>query len=175
LKLQQVFSQITLVNRFFKEQTMTRTLTLLIAAAAAICLGSTAFAVEESDSDRSPKQRHEALFNDLDSNRDGSLTADEVPDEHRRLFERLKRLGDKNSDDKLNKEEFIAGFDEDRPDGPPRGIGDRPDGRRRGDGDRPDGPTGERRRDRASRNPEAGGWRSPRRSTRRGSPRCTPS
>jgi Ca2+-binding EF-hand superfamily protein len=142
-----------------KERTMTRTLTLMIAATAAICFGSTAFAAEEPDSDRSPKQRHEALFNDLDSNRDGSISADEVPDEHRRLFERLKRRGDKNSDDKLNKEEFIAGFEEVRPDGPQRGIGDRPEGRRRGDGDRPDGPPGERRRNREGRGPEAEGDR----------------
>jgi Ca2+-binding EF-hand superfamily protein len=140
---------------FLKEPVMTRALTLLTAAATAICFGSMAYAADEPDSDRSPKQRHEALFNELDSNHDGSITSDEVPEESRRLFERLKRQNDKDGDGKLSKDEFVAGLSEDQPDrsdrprrGPdaPRGDDNRPD-RQRPDARRPDGDRPDARRD----------------------------
>lgn len=50
-----------------------------------------------------------SLFERLDKNKDGQLTADEVSEEHKALFERLLRNADKNSDSKLSKEEFAAG------------------------------------------------------------------
>jgi Ca2+-binding EF-hand superfamily protein len=50
----------------------------------------------------------EELFKQLDKNGDGKLTANEVPDEQRRFFERQVRVGDKNGDGVLTQEEFVA-------------------------------------------------------------------
>ncbi|HTM56745.1 MAG TPA: hypothetical protein VL175_22120 [Pirellulales bacterium] len=50
------------------------------------------------------------LFARLDANKDGQLSADELPAERKRLFERLLRTSDKNSDGKLSAEEFSAGL-----------------------------------------------------------------
>jgi Ca2+-binding EF-hand superfamily protein len=49
----------------------------------------------------------EELFQQLDKNGDGKLTAEEVPEEQRRFFERSVRVGDKNADGVLTKEEFL--------------------------------------------------------------------
>jgi Ca2+-binding EF-hand superfamily protein len=48
------------------------------------------------------------LFTSLDSNKDGYVTKDEVPAERQRLFQRLLRSNDKDSDGKLSRAEFIA-------------------------------------------------------------------
>ena len=72
------------------------------------------------------------LFAQLDVNKDGQISADEVPQEQRRLFERLLRSGDQNKDGKLAADEFakaLAG----RPE-----KGDAREGKRP-EGDRPDG------------------------------------
>ena len=50
----------------------------------------------------------EDLFKRLDKNQDGQISADEIDDERKRLFERLLREGDKNQDGKLSREEFTA-------------------------------------------------------------------
>jgi Ca2+-binding EF-hand superfamily protein len=50
------------------------------------------------------------MFKELDSNKDGQLSGDEVSQEHKRLFERLLRSADKNEDGKLSGEEFSAGL-----------------------------------------------------------------
>lgn len=51
-----------------------------------------------------------AIFADLDTNQDGELTADEVPEDRQRLFERLVRKADGNGDSKLTGDEFAAGL-----------------------------------------------------------------
>lgn len=53
--------------------------------------------------------QEENLFDRLDTNKDGQVAADEVDEERRRLFERLVRVADKNSDGKLSREEFAEG------------------------------------------------------------------
>lgn len=57
------------------------------------------------------------LFKQLDKNGDGKLVADEIPQEHRRLFERVQRAGDKNEDGQLTLEEFEAAHQPDAPAG----------------------------------------------------------
>lgn len=57
------------------------------------------------------------LFKQLDKNSDGKLVADEIPQEHRRLFERVQRAGDKNEDGQLTLEEFDAAHQPDAPSG----------------------------------------------------------
>ncbi len=51
-----------------------------------------------------------AIFADLDTNKDGELTAEEVPADRQRLFERLVRKADSNGDAKLTSDEFAAGL-----------------------------------------------------------------
>lgn len=84
-----------------------------------------AWAADSSDSAAPAASDHAAgdhtagdlgsLFDKLDANHDGQITSDEVPQEHRRLFDRLLRRADKNSDGKLSRDEFMAGMSEDRP------------------------------------------------------------
>jgi Ca2+-binding EF-hand superfamily protein len=49
------------------------------------------------------------VFRRVDSNEDGFVTADEVNDGQRRLFDRLLRTSDKDGDGKLSRDEFVAG------------------------------------------------------------------
>ena len=51
-----------------------------------------------------------ATFAQLDANKDGQLSADEIRAENKRLFERLLRTADKNKDARLSLEEFSAGL-----------------------------------------------------------------
>src|ERR1700676_1053437 len=51
-----------------------------------------------------------ALFDRLDTNHDGQLTADEIPAEKAGLFTRLLRLAGKPADGKLSRDEFVAQF-----------------------------------------------------------------
>jgi len=80
----------------------------------------------------SAAQDESDLFGKLDANKDGFVTADEVQDSQKALFERLVRNADKDGDKKLSKEEFQAGL---KPDESPKqplaggqGFGARPGG-----------------------------------------------
>jgi hypothetical protein len=55
------------------------------------------------------------LFNRLDANHDGAITAGEVTSENRTLFERLLRRSDANHDKSLSHEEFLASLVPSRP------------------------------------------------------------
>jgi len=48
------------------------------------------------------------LFSKLDANGDGTVVKDELNEDQTRFFERLIRVGDKNEDGKLSKDEFKA-------------------------------------------------------------------
>jgi Ca2+-binding EF-hand superfamily protein len=82
--------------------------------------------------DEPPSADAAALFAQLDVNKDGQISADEVPQEQRRLFDRLLRGGDQNKDGKLAADEFAKALSG-RPETGEVAEGKRPDG------DRPDG------------------------------------
>ncbi len=69
-----------------------------------------AFADENEQPSESDGTDPAAIFADLDVNKDGELTADEVPEDRQRLFERLVRKADGNGDSKLTSDEFAAGL-----------------------------------------------------------------
>jgi hypothetical protein len=58
---------------------------------------------------------NDALFARLDGNHDGQLTATEIGDGQRPLFDRLVRRADVNRDKSLSREEFITGLVPTRP------------------------------------------------------------
>src|SRR5882757_5925126 len=58
------------------------------------------------------------LFNRLDANHDGAITAGEVTSANRALFERLLRRSDANHDKSLSREEFLASLVLSRPERP---------------------------------------------------------
>ncbi len=81
--------------------------------------------------DEDSARRAEELFNKLDRNGDGTIAADEVPEEQGRFFDRLVRIGDRNDDGQLTKEEFVSALERGetprrRPGGFGPGAGQRP-------------------------------------------------
>jgi Ca2+-binding EF-hand superfamily protein len=62
-----------------------------------------------------PSAGNEALFERLDANGDGSLKTSEVPSTQERLFARLVRIGDKNGDKALSRDEFVKALVPNRP------------------------------------------------------------
>ncbi len=70
------------------------------------------------------------VFDRLDTNSDGNITANEIDDAKKRLFNRLLRTSDNNKDGKISKEEFSAGTASTRPN---RDTPAQPAGRRRFD------------------------------------------
>jgi len=101
-----------------------------VLSAAILTVGVTSLPGQDSAPDTG------ALFQRLDKNGDGKLTADEIPAEQIRFFERLVRRGDKNADSVLTREEFDqANKPDERPDVPlndqPRGEEGRNEARKR--------------------------------------------
>jgi Ca2+-binding EF-hand superfamily protein len=93
---------------------MKRALWLGLFAGAAL-LARPAFSEDgKTDAAGDAKARHAALFEKLDTNHDGVLTPDEVPQEQRRLFQRLLRQAGRTNEDKLTRDQFIAALSDDR-------------------------------------------------------------
>jgi Ca2+-binding EF-hand superfamily protein len=104
---------------------MSRTFVCSLALAALCVVGQAAIAQEPRP------QRDAGIFDRLDSNKDGSITSDEVAEERKSFFERLLRTGDKDKDGKLTREEFAAANQDERPRRP---DGDQPGAPRRPEG-----------------------------------------
>jgi Ca2+-binding EF-hand superfamily protein len=77
-----------------------RRMTIAAGLAAALAAPSGLFA---QDAGPSPEE----LFQKLDKNGDGVLTADEISEDQKRFFDRTVRVGDKNNDGQLTLEEFV--------------------------------------------------------------------
>lgn len=75
--------------------------------------------------EKSPKD----VFAELDKNKDGTLTADEVAEDKKRYFEHAVRAGDRNKDGKLTADEFVEGIKPDETRTATTAPRDRRDGR----------------------------------------------
>jgi hypothetical protein len=65
-----------------------------------------------------PSPADAALFARLDGDGNDRLTGQEIPSEHKRLFDRLLRKADANRDQALSRDEFIAGLAPTQPEKP---------------------------------------------------------
>ena len=65
--------------------------------------------IQAQDADRKDPAVSNSLFERLDTDKDGKVTKDELPEDRQRLFERLVRTADKNGDGQLTADEFAAG------------------------------------------------------------------
>ncbi len=97
--------------------------------------GGTSLPADDTERERSP----ENLFAQLDKDGNGQLSRAEVPEGQIRFFERLLRVGDRNEDGQLSREEFHAAMNQ-----PPGEGGERGPAREGSAGDRPRRPGGER-------------------------------
>ncbi len=85
-------------------------------------LGLSVMAVSAADDTAKPDANQAAeLFQKMDKNGDGKITPDEVSDEQGRYFDRLVRIGDKDDNGELTKDEFEAALK--RSDAPVQGGG----------------------------------------------------
>ena len=91
-------------------------------AAVAVLTGFPAFGIAD-DSGPNPQE----LFKKLDSNGDGKLTPDEISEGQEKFFNRLVRVGDKDDNGELSKDEFLTALKPDnRPVTAPGQHGRRP-------------------------------------------------
>lgn len=97
--------------------------TLVQCFVVAILSATSVFSQDENTAD---------LFSQLDTNKDGTLEASEIPADKKRYFDRLVRTGDKNDDGQLSKSEFQAATSEtaDSPPAPATNLPNRPQGGR---------------------------------------------
>jgi Ca2+-binding EF-hand superfamily protein len=78
----------------------------------AVVLAVPAFAAGDAPpaGEETSDQKSAALFKRLDTNSDGFITVDEIPQEKQRLLQRLVRSADADKDGKLSGDEFSAGL-----------------------------------------------------------------
>jgi Ca2+-binding EF-hand superfamily protein len=84
-------------------------------------IGLPVVAFAQDDAKKPETNQSEELFKKLDKNGDGKLVPDEIPEDQGRFFDRLVRLGDKDDNGELTKEEFDAAIK--RSDAPVQGGG----------------------------------------------------
>ncbi|WP_417389388.1 EF-hand domain-containing protein [Gimesia sp.] len=97
---------------------------LAVLAALGFSTGHLSAAPEQNES------ASESIFQQLDKNSDGTLTAEEVPQDKMRFFDHLIRTGDQNKDGKLTNEEFEASLKQEDRKFPAAGAADQDRNRR---------------------------------------------
>lgn len=73
-----------------------------------LCLGLSVASTSWSDDKPAEDQPDIKIFEQLDKNQDGKLTADEIPEDKRRFFDQLARESDADGDGIIEKEEYLA-------------------------------------------------------------------
>ncbi len=67
-----------------------------------------------------PSANPASLFDQLDTNKDGVLVAKEIPAAQAKAFDRLIRIGDRNKDGRLTRQEFLSSLQPEQPVTPSR-------------------------------------------------------
>jgi Ca2+-binding EF-hand superfamily protein len=75
-------------------------------------------AILSADDAKEAPSQDSALFDRLDTDKDGQLTAAEIPADKRRLFQRLLRVADQDKSGGLSRAEFLAGVADHSPELP---------------------------------------------------------
>ncbi len=81
----------------------------------AVAIILSAMCVTISSAADAPSAGDAELFNRLDANHNGVISADEVTPENQKLFDRLLRRGDADHDKSLSRDEFLAALVPSRP------------------------------------------------------------
>ena len=101
----------------------------LLAIPLCLVIVTSAVSAQDSAREKPAAGESEAIFKSLDTNGDGVLRAGEVPESRARFFQRLVRIGDRNGDGQLTRNEFLAALAGDDP--PTTRPSDRPANRQR--------------------------------------------
>lgn len=101
----------------------------LLAIPLYLAIVTAAVSAQDSTPEKQTAEKSEAIFKSLDTNGDGVLRAGEVPESRARFFQRLVRIGDRNGDGQLTRNEFLAAVAGDAP--PTTRPSDRPANRQR--------------------------------------------
>ncbi|MEE3284157.1 MAG: hypothetical protein VX311_06205 [Planctomycetota bacterium] len=74
----------------------------------------------KSQDQAKPSANPATLFDQLDKNKDGVLAAEEIPAAQAKAFDRLIRIGDRNKDGRLTRQEFLSSLQPEQPVTPSR-------------------------------------------------------
>jgi len=102
-------------NRHFHHTNTAHRFYLVALTSAAISLAGTNLLSSECRAADDIRVADDRLFDRLDTNSDGEITSSEISSSHRRLFDRLLRLGDENENGQLDRSEWKVATEPRRP------------------------------------------------------------